>query len=171
VPEPIYCLPMANKDAKRARAVARRAQAARGRTRRAPASGTPATKTSARKPPADTRKSDAPPEPQGANRIRLLARDPGWIFAYWRIDPAAVRRLGEHLGERSIALSRLTLRIVDPRRGTSDDIPLPPGARWWYLRTDGVRRLYRAQLGVTLPSGEFRRLAESDAVVAGGKGA
>jgi hypothetical protein len=42
---------------------------------------------------------------------------------------------------------------------------LPPGARWWYVRTDSARRTYRAELGVILPSGEFRRLAESNTVV------
>ena len=49
--------------------------------------------------------------------------------------------------------------------GGSSDILLPPGARWWYIRTDSARRSYRAELGVTLPSGEFRRLAESNTVV------
>ena len=49
--------------------------------------------------------------------------------------------------------------------GGSTDILLPPGARWWYVRTDSSRRTYRAELGVTLPSGEFRRLAESNTVV------
>jgi hypothetical protein len=45
------------------------------------------------------------------------------------------------------------------------DILLPPGARWWYIRTDVARRTYRAEIGITLPSGEFRHLAESNAVV------
>jgi hypothetical protein len=49
--------------------------------------------------------------------------------------------------------------------GGSSDILLPPGSRWWYIRTDAARRTYRAELGVTLPSGEFRRLAESNTVV------
>ena len=53
----------------------------------------------------------------------------------------------------------------DPVSGGSSDILLPPGARWWYIRTDSARRSYRAELGVTLPSGEFRRLAESNTVV------
>lgn len=105
------------------------------------------------------------PETYGVNRVRLLVRDPEWIFAYWDVNPAGMKDLGKSLGERALALSRLTLRVLDPVSGGSSDILLPPGARWWYIRTDSARRTYRALLGVTLPSGEFRRLAESNTVV------
>jgi hypothetical protein len=105
------------------------------------------------------------PETYGVNRVRLLVRDPEWIFAYWDVSPAAMKDLGRSLGERGLALSRLTLRVLDPVSGGSSDILLPPGARWWYVRTDSARRSYRAELGVTLPSGEFRKLAESNTVV------
>jgi hypothetical protein len=105
------------------------------------------------------------PETYGVNRVRLLVRDPEWIFAYWDVNPAAMKDLGKSIGERALALSRLTLRVLDPVSGGSSDILLPPGARWWYIRTDSARRTYRAELGVTLPSGEFRRLAESNTVV------
>jgi hypothetical protein len=105
------------------------------------------------------------PETYGIDRVRLLVRDPEWIFAYWDVNPAGMKDLGRSLGERGLALSRLTLRVLDPVSGGSSDILLPPGARWWYIRTDSVRRTYRAELGVTLPSGEFRRLAESNTVV------
>lgn len=105
------------------------------------------------------------PESYGVNRVRLLVRDPEWIFAYWDVSPATMKELASGLGERALALSRLTLRVVDPVSGGSSDILLPPGARWWYVRTDSARRTYRAELGVTLPSGAFRRLAESNTVV------
>lgn len=105
------------------------------------------------------------PETYGVNRVRLLVRDPEWIFAYWDVNPAGMKNLGKSLGERALALSRLTLRVLDPVSGGSSDILLPPGARWWYIHTDSARRTYRAELGVTLPSGEFRRLAESNTVV------
>jgi hypothetical protein len=105
------------------------------------------------------------PDSYGLNRIRLLVRDPEWIFAYWDVNPEAMKDLGRRLGERALALSRLTLRVVDPVSGASSDILLPPGARWWYVRTDSARRTYRAELGVTVPSGAFHRLAESNTVV------
>jgi hypothetical protein len=105
------------------------------------------------------------PESYGQNRIRLLVRDPEWIFAYWDVKPQALEELAKSLGERALALSRLTLRVVDPVSGGSSDILLPAGARWWYVKTDAARRTYRAELGVTLPSGQFRKLAESNMVV------
>ena len=97
--------------------------------------------------------------------MRLLVRDPEWIFAYWDVSPSTWKDLARSLGERAFALSRLTLRVIDPVSGGSSDILLPPGARWWYVRTDSARRTYRAELGVILPSGEFRGLAESNTVV------
>jgi len=105
------------------------------------------------------------PGTYGVDRVRLLVRDPEWLFAYWDVDPVGMKDLGRSLGERGLALSRLTLRVIDPVSGGSSDILLPPGARWWYIRTDAARRTYRAELGVTLPSGEFRRLAQSNTVV------
>jgi hypothetical protein len=97
--------------------------------------------------------------------VRLLVKDPEWLFAYWDVSPDSLKQLGRSLGERALALSRLTLRIADPTKGGASDILLPPGARWWYVRTDNTRRSYRAELGVTLPSGEFHRLAESNTVI------
>jgi hypothetical protein len=105
------------------------------------------------------------PESYGVNRVRLLVRDPEWVFAYWDVSPETMKGLTKSLGERALALSRLTLRVLDPVSGGMSDILLPPGARWWYIRTDAARRTYRAEIGITLPSGEFRQLAESNAVV------
>jgi hypothetical protein len=105
------------------------------------------------------------PESYGVNRVRLLVRDPEWVFAYWDVSAETMKGLAQSLGKRAFALSRLTLRVLDPVSGGSSDILLPPGARWWYIRTDTARRTYRAEIGITLPSGEFRRLAESNAVV------
>ena len=105
------------------------------------------------------------PESYGVDRVRLLVRDPEWIFAYWDVSSDSMKDLVRSLGERAYALSRLTLRVHDPVSGGQSDILLPPGARWWYIRSDVARRTYRAEIGVTLPSGAFRRLAESNTVV------
>jgi hypothetical protein len=106
------------------------------------------------------------PESYGATRIRLLVKDPEWVFAHWDVDAKALAALRSELGERSMALTRLTLRIVDAEHGGGKTVLLPPGARSWYVRTDAHGpRSYRAELGVTLPSGDFRALAESNTVV------
>jgi hypothetical protein len=106
------------------------------------------------------------PESYGVDRVRLLVRDPEWLFAYWDVNPKSVEALKRSVGERAAAVARLTLRISDPVSGGTSDVLLPPGARWWYVRTDSARRSYRAELGFTLASGEFRRLAASNTVTA-----
>ncbi len=104
------------------------------------------------------------PESYGVDRIRLLVRDPEWLFAYWDVSPKSLADLRRQVGDRAAAVARLTLRIADPVSGGASDILLPPGARWWYVRADSARRSYRAELGFTLASGEFRTLASSNTV-------
>jgi hypothetical protein len=104
------------------------------------------------------------PETYGIDRVRLLIKDPEWLFAYWDLSSRSVDMLRRELGERGMALTRLTLRISDPGRGGTSVILLPYGARAWYVRADTKSRSYRAQLGWTLPSGQFRTLAESNLV-------
>jgi hypothetical protein len=104
------------------------------------------------------------PESYGIDRIRLLVRDPEWLFAYWDVSPKSLEALRRQVGDRAAAVARLTLRIGDPVSGGASDILLPPGARWWYVRADSARRSYRAELGFTLASGDFRPLAKSNTV-------
>lgn len=104
------------------------------------------------------------PESYGVNRVRLLVKDPDWLFAHWDVDPGTLAGLERDLGRRTLALSRLTLRVADATHGGATVILLPSHARSWYVRADRAPRTYRAELGLTLPSGEFRRMAESNAV-------
>jgi hypothetical protein len=105
------------------------------------------------------------PRSYEVDRVRLLVKDPDWLFAYWDVNPRSLEAIRDTLGERSAVLSRLTLRIKDPVNGGTSVVYLPEGARSWYVRTDSSRRSYRAELGLTLPTGEFRSLAESNTVV------
>jgi hypothetical protein len=105
------------------------------------------------------------PQSYGVNRVRLLVKDPEWLFAHWDVNPELVAGLKAELGARAVDLSKLTLKVVDPRNGGASVILLPAGARSWYIRADAQRRSYLAQLGLTLPSGEFRLLAQSNTVV------
>lgn len=104
------------------------------------------------------------PDSYGVNRVRLLVKDPEWIFAHWDVDPGVMTSLRTDLGERALALSRLTLRLSDTVEGGSTVILLPKAARNFYIRADGAARSYQAELGLTLPSGEFRALASSNTV-------
>jgi hypothetical protein len=104
------------------------------------------------------------PETYGVNRVRLLVKDPHWLFAHWDVDPRVRERLRGEKGERVAALARLTLRLTDDHGGIGGAIVLPEGARSWYLRAVPGHRSYRVELGITLPSGEYRGLARSNAV-------
>jgi hypothetical protein len=105
------------------------------------------------------------PESYGVDRVRLLVKDPDWLFAHWDVDPASLASLHASVGERALALSQLTLRVTDPENGGASVVLLPHGTRSWYVRTDTARRAYRAELGMTLPSGEFRGIAWSNTVL------
>jgi hypothetical protein len=104
------------------------------------------------------------PKTYEVNRVRVLVRDTEWLFAYWDLNPRAFEAIRQELGERTMALSRLTLRVLDAEGATSEVVILPSGARSWYVRIDPSRRGYLAELGITLPSGQFRSLARSNTV-------
>lgn len=105
------------------------------------------------------------PQTYGVNRLRLLVKDPEWLFAYWDVDPRSLESLRADLGERASALSQLTLRVFEDRGGGASTFLVPQDARTWYVPTRSAGRAYRAEVGVILPSGEFRPLARSDSVV------
>lgn len=103
------------------------------------------------------------PESYGVNRVRLLVKDPYWLFAHWDVDPRAREEIRREKGERVAALARLTLRLTDSA-GSGGSVVLPDGARSWYLRAVPGHRSYRVELGLTLPSGEYRPLTQSNTV-------
>ena len=105
------------------------------------------------------------PQTYGVNRLRLLVKDPEWLFAYWDVDPRSLEALRADLGARASALSQLTLRVFEDRDGGASTFLLPQDARAWYVQTQTAGRAYRAEVGVMLPSGEFRSLAQSNSVV------
>jgi hypothetical protein len=105
------------------------------------------------------------PQTYGVNRLRLLVKDPEWLFAYWDVDPGSLASLRADLGERASALSQLTLRVFEDRGGGASTFLLPQDARTWYVPTRSAGRAYRAEVGVILPTGEFRPLAQSNSVV------
>ena len=106
------------------------------------------------------------PQSYGVNRLRLLVKDPEWLFAYWDVDPRSLEELRSELGSRAQALSQLTLRVFEDRTGGASTFLLPQDTRTWYVPVRTTGRAYRAEVGVILPTGEFRPLARSNAAVA-----
>ena len=104
------------------------------------------------------------PQSYGVNRLRLLVKDPEWLFAHWDVDPKSLEALRAELGNRASALSQLTLRVFEDKRGGASTFLLPQDARTWYVPMRTTGRAYRAEVGVILPTGEFRPLARSNSV-------
>ena len=177
----------AHGDGRKARRTARRPASpkkrrrARGRARRrapqprpTPASAkksrsSPRSTSAARRPhagvrggavplPGDLRRRPRAPAGEGSGvALRVLGR---------RARESVAARCARELGERGLALSRLTLRVTDPGHGGDVDHPAPVRrARLVRAARTRPRARIAPQLGLTLPSGEFRTLAESNTVV------
>jgi Domain of unknown function (DUF4912) len=99
------------------------------------------------------------------SRVSLLVRDPETLFVHWDLDPGALVALRQEIGERPAALARLTLRIVDAVRGEATSVLVSRDLRRLYHRVEPGGGAFRAEVGLTLPSGAFRRLAGSEPAV------
>ncbi len=88
-------------------------------------------------------------------------RDPECLFAYWEVGLDSLRLLRDRIGERVLAVSPLTLRLDEAGRARTIFLPRPARSAYLYARPE---RLYRAEIGLMLPWGEFHRLAASNLV-------
>jgi hypothetical protein len=108
------------------------------------------------------------PESYAVNRVSLAVRDPECLFVSWDVDARSLETLRAQVGERVVAASPLTLRVGETGAEGPPVYP-PSGARSRYVACV-PERSYRAELGLTLPWGEFRRLAHSNRVDTPGVG-
>lgn len=113
-------------------------------------------------PPALADEAFAFPETYGRTRVRLLMQSPGRLFVHWDLSPGVIEDLKAQLGRRAASLARLAIRITTAEAGQPLLVLLPKGARSWYVDVPSHRQEYRAELGLMLPSGDFRSLAASN---------
>jgi hypothetical protein len=99
------------------------------------------------------------PSTYGESRVLLLARDPHTLFAAWDMSREAVEGLKARIGNRSFAVSTLTLRMT-PAGGLPSIFHLEKRARSRYLRIEGGAS-FVAEIGFTTPSGRFEFVARS----------
>ncbi|HVR72324.1 MAG TPA: DUF4912 domain-containing protein, partial [Vicinamibacteria bacterium] len=102
------------------------------------------------------------PETYGKTRVRLLMQSPGRLFVHWDLSPGVIDELRAQIGQRAASLARLAIRITTPGAARPLIVLLPRDARSWYVDVPGRRREYRAEIGLMLPSGEFRSVASSN---------
>jgi hypothetical protein len=114
--------------------------------------------------PTESEEAGALPASYGKTRVRLLMQSPGRLFVHWDLSPAVLDELKAQLGHRTAALARLAIRITVPGGGRPLMVLLPKGARSWYVDVPPHRIEYRAEIGLLLPSGEFRPAGTSNPI-------
>jgi len=84
------------------------------------------------------------PETYGRDVLRLMARDPEWVFVYWELTPDSLNELRNQYAD--LHTKHWHIRLVDVRGGHTILNPVFLGACSWYLHVE-PRRAYKAELG------------------------
>jgi hypothetical protein len=84
------------------------------------------------------------PDAYGSDTLRLMPRDPEWLFVYWELTPHRLRQLRSRFIE--LHEKPWHIRLHDMATGTVHATPVFLGACNWYLQVK-PRGAYRAELG------------------------
>ncbi|TVM03022.1 MAG: DUF4912 domain-containing protein [Candidatus Brocadia sp. WS118] len=125
-----------------------------------------------RKGMADTPAIPELPEDYGDNRIVLMVRDTGCLFAYWELRKEVLDNILNTLGSMAHS-AKMVLRIYDVtdvifngnNAHTYFDIEVTGGTRSWYIHTGKPNRSFCADIGFLTPNGTFRLIARSNPVI------
>ncbi len=111
------------------------------------------------------------PRTYGDNKIVLMVRDPGTIYAYWEIKSEVETSVRETIREKGLAPSKSVLRVYDVTQSGSDsnpkvvcDFELKGWVDNWYIHVGNPGRAWMAAVGILCSTGEFFSLARSNAV-------
>lgn len=100
------------------------------------------------------------PDTYGRDTLRLMARDPEWVFAYWELTPERIQQLRSrfsNLHERT-----WELKLTNLKTGEVEHIAIFLGACNWYLHVK-PRGVYQAELGFR-DGGLFIKVLDSNPV-------
>jgi hypothetical protein len=111
------------------------------------------------------------PDLSDKTRLRLMARDPHWVHAYWKVAPKTLQEAQKDLG-KSFQDAKYVLRVHDVtyvdfngrNANRTFDIEVNPKTQNWYVDSWKDNVSYCAQLGLSTGQGEFYPLAESNFV-------
>lgn len=106
----------------------------------------------------------------GKTVLRVLVRDPEWVFAYWEIGPGEIERHG--LGQGEPAGKRLVIRWADVTdidyngRNAHDqfDVHVGDTSGGWYQKLPGSGRDWLAELGLADDAGGFESIFRASRV-------
>lgn len=111
------------------------------------------------------------PEPLRADHCRVLARDPYWIHAYWKISPSSLSRARQELGDQTMrrilrvhSLPMELRRLATVQPPGFFDIEVGDEVDNWYIHVGIPERTYRVDVGLLAENGLFYPLAVSNRV-------
>ena len=117
----------------------------------------------------------APPPPRdlpleyGDTRIRLLVRDPEWMFAYWEVNDDTRRAMGlprgGHRRRTVIRCYNVTGRAwPEESAHYFFDVDVSPYATTWYLKVPETDQKWVAELGTFDDHGQYQLITRSNHV-------
>ena len=118
----------------------------------------------------DWRAGNELPSAYGGTAVKVMVRDPYWLYAYWEINPQSLLCAQEKL-QFPWQSCRRVLRVYDVTGIDFDganangwfDLQVN-GADNWYIQLEKAGRSYCVAVGLCAPGGQFHPLAFSKAV-------
>jgi hypothetical protein len=86
------------------------------------------------------------PDTYGRDVLRLMARDPEWVFVYWELTPERLNEL--HAQYADVSARTWQLKLTDMESDHVTYIPVFLGAHNWYVNVQ-PKRTYQVELGFT----------------------
>lgn len=110
--------------------------------------------------------------------IKVLVKDPFWIYAYWEISASSIESLRKNATKEDIDKAKITLRIYDAtlreinvnNADSYFDIEVSQYTGNWYIKLRSDCVCYIVDIGLKLPEGRFFTLARSNYVQTPPKG-
>jgi len=84
------------------------------------------------------------PDTYGHDTLRLMVRDPEWIFVYWELTPERLSELHERYAD--VYTRTWQIKLIENESGQVDYIPVFIGAYNWYLKVK-PKHTYQVELG------------------------
>ena len=111
------------------------------------------------------------PSHYGTTTLKLVARDPSWIYAYWEIAQSTIdearARFGQDYDRAAHVLRMYDVTCIDfngSNQNRSFDLDVGPHSMNWYVNLWSDCVSYCGERGIRLPNGEFFPFVRSNTV-------
>lgn len=104
------------------------------------------------------------PPPEASRMIRLMVRDPWWLYTFWNVNPADERAMRHSLQPSEISGLKRALRVTNVSKHIHWDIEISDFADSWYINSGSPGDTFKVAIGIVTAQGRFMALAESESV-------